>query len=175
MLFEIGTTLDPNFTNFLSGIPLIGESFVLFPIKIPLYLDKDLTGLVIDTEEKALNIETEIKPTFDGSPPDFSQRGVSSLVTVNMLSSRGSIGLSMLLALNDVVFGRLVKSEYRVSYLSGPIVVFGGLLHGFSTSQGIDDDLVRITMQIEKANAGTTIASTLLPVIGKSLNFPPGG
>jgi hypothetical protein len=51
-----------------------------------------------------------------------------------------------------MIFQRVVSREYSVSYLNGPTTVFNGLLHKLRTSVDADTDLMRISLQISKAN-----------------------
>lgn len=126
-------------------------------IPIPIVLNEKLTGIYVESESNNLDIETDIQPRYDKDPvtgltqpPIISQKGISSVVNVNMLAKRDSILLSVLLALSEQILGKTVSQEYKLSYFNGPIAIFRGLLHGFSTQVSADDDLVRITMQIQK-------------------------
>ncbi len=159
--------------NALSGIPLLADTVIdaalSIGVPIPLYLDERLTGVYVESENKAMDIDEIVQPRYDGLKPIVDQRAVNSLVTINMLANRNSVVLSVLLALNDMIFTRLISREYHVSYLNGPTAVFAGLLHGFSTQAGADDDLVRITMQLSKGNqAGlpANVASVLPKITG---------
>lgn len=152
-LFTEGETF-----NAISGIPVVGNFLTEnIGVPIPIYLDEKISGVFIESESKALDIDTETKVRYDGKPPDVKQRGVTNLITVNMLAKKNSDYLAVLLALNDMVFSRLVASRYNVTYLNGPTTVFNGLLHGFSAQASNDDDLMRITLQISKANLKATI------------------
>ncbi len=152
--------LNPLF-NALSGIPLIGSTFDL-GLPIPLYLDEKLTGLYVESEAKNLDLNQEIDARFDGGPPVYFQRMLNSSVTVNLLATRDSILLPALLALADLIVPKVVNRKYSLTYLNGPTVVFDGLLHSLSTSQGADDNLIRITLQIQKTHkAPENVAASL--------------
>jgi hypothetical protein len=154
--------------NAIAGIPLIGETIAKnVGLPIPLYLDEKLTGLYVESETKAIDIDTVVQPRNDGGAPLVDQRGLNSLITVNMLASKDSILLSVLLALNDIVFSKVVSKEYNVSYLNGSTAIFGGLLHGFSTQNGSDDDLIRIVLQLSKANQQGTTPNNVVSVLPK--------
>lgn len=58
--------------------------------------------------------------------------------------------LPVLLALSDMIIPKLVSGKYSLSYLNGSTVILGGLLQGLNTSEGADDNLIRITLQIQK-------------------------
>lgn len=145
--------------NALSGIPVIGGQDVtlnLIGIPIPIYLDERVTGVYIESETKSLEIDTTVDARADGSDARFSQRGLDNSVTVNLLANKDSILLSALLALNDIIFNKVVSREYSVSYLNGTTLIFNGLLHSFNTSVGTNDDLIRISMQLMKTHTKPT-------------------
>lgn len=153
--------------SFLEGVPLIGGALASAGVPIPLYLDEELTGLYVESETKAIDIETTVQARNDGGPPLIDQRGLNNLITINMLASQDSILLSVLLALNDIIFSKVVSKEYSVSYLNKTTTIFGGLLHGFSTQVGNDDDLIRITLQLSKGSENGTIPSNVTSVLPK--------
>lgn len=146
-------------------------------IPIPIVLSEKITGLYVDSESTNIDIETDIRPRYDKDPvtgltrpPDMNQRGVSSVVNINLLASKDAILLSVLIALADQILAKTVSQEYKLSYFNGPIAIFRGLLHGFSTQVDSNDDLIRITLQIQKPapNAAAQVASAaVLPrVVG---------
>src|SRR6185312_8408062 len=109
---------------------------------IPVYLDEKLTGLCIETESKNVDIETETVTLTDTTQdPQQNQRGLSSTVTITMKARRGSIGLTLLSALIDVVFKKTTAHEYSITYMHGAIIIFQGLLHGFEINENEDNDL----------------------------------
>lgn len=168
-----GPATAPTIQDKLSGIPVIGDFIGQIGTPIPIYLDENVSGIYVDNEAKALDIDTEVQVRYDGKPPDVSQRGLTNLITVNLLANRSSIMLSVLLALNDMVFSRVVAKNYNVSYLNGTTTVFNGLLHGFSTSTGSDDDLIRIVLQISKANQSKPIPANLNFIVPKLTGATP--
>jgi hypothetical protein len=152
----------------LAGIPIIGSTVSnLVGIPVPLYLDEKLTGIYVESETKAIDIDTNVQARSDGKPPSVDQRGLNNLVTINMIASRDSVILAVLLALNDQVFSKVVAKNYSINYFNGITTIFGGLLHGFSTTTGTNDDLIRITMQISKANSQSTAPSNVISVLPK--------
>lgn len=141
--------LNPLF-NAIEGIPKIGKTLAGIGIPIPIYLDERLTGLYVDTEAKNLDLDTEIKPRYDEKQPYVYQRLQNSSISVNLLATRDSVMLPVLLALSDMIIPKLVSGKYSLSYLNGSTVILGGLLQGLNTSEGADDNLIRITLQIQK-------------------------
>lgn len=69
--------------------------------------------------------------------------------------------------MNDLIFQKVVRQSYGITYLSGPTTVFNGLLHGFSSNVGADDDLYRVVMQISKGRGGSTIPKNQIEIISK--------
>jgi hypothetical protein len=160
---------NPKGANFnaISGIPLVG-SFIAknVGIPIPIYLDERVSGICVVDETKSIDVDTNPQQPFDiKTPIQVTQKGINSIVTVNMVAQKDSILLATLLALNDMIFARLVSQEYSITYLNGPTTIFDGLLHGFSSSQESNDDLVRVSLQISKANQKT-------PSPGSQINIP---
>lgn len=152
-LFTSGETF-----NAISGIPVVGDFLASnIGIPIPIYLDPDITGIQVESESKALDIDTESKQRYDGQPPEVKQRGITNLITVNLVASRTSDYLTVLLAMNDMIFSRLVSKHYNVSYINGATTIFNGLLHGFSANGDSDTDKMQITLQISKANLKATV------------------
>jgi len=144
-------------------------------IPIPIVLSETLTGIYVDNESSNIDIETDIQPRYDKNPvtgltqpPIISQRGISSVVNVNMFAKKDSILLAVLLALSEQILAKTVSQEYKLSYFNGPIAIFRGLMHGFSTQVSSEDDLVRITMQVQKPaglSAAVGAVQTVLPRI----------
>lgn len=117
---------------------------------IPIYLSEQLTGLFVDTENKNIDIDTTLDPLVDGSPLLVNQKALGSVLTVNLIGKKNSIGLSLFLAFTELLLDKLVSKQYAVTYINGAMTVFGGLIHGFSIDQNSNDDLIRIKLDISK-------------------------
>lgn len=162
----------------ISQIPVIGQLLAdNIAIPIPIYLDQNLTGILIESESKALDIDTDPKQKSNGKGGIIYQRGINNTVTINMLASKDSTLLTVLFALADQVFSRLVARNYSITYMNGSTTVFNGLLHGFSTNVTSDDDMLRVTLQLAK----TESKGPALPTFSQQLNaagrgvIPPTG
>jgi hypothetical protein len=92
-----------------------------------------------------------------------------------MTANKDSILLSVLLAFMDQAFQKVVSKNYSVTYLNGATTVFGGLLHGFSTSTDEDTNLIRIVLQISKANQDTPTPANLIFTLPKITGATPTG
>jgi hypothetical protein len=168
LIFTFPSILKVPGFNALSGIPIIGDEFINgLGVPIPIYLDERLTGIYIDREGKNIDIETNPLQTSDNRIV-YTQRGLGSITTVNLLAKKDAILLSSLLAFFEMIFARVVSQEYQITYLNGVTTIFNGLLHGVSTDQGADDDLLRITLQISKGKLNSPTQT------GEATQIPKG-
>lgn len=173
LIFSFKPELTANLFKGVAGLPVLGDVLPNIGIPIPIYLDENLTGIYVDSESKAIDIDTNVQARYDGKPPSVDQRGLNNLITVNMFANRESVMLAVLLALNDMVFQRVVQASYNVSYINGITTVFNALLHGFSTQEGSDDNLVRIVLQLSKANQSKPNPANLTSVLPKITGATP--
>jgi hypothetical protein len=162
--------------QFLSGIPIVGDDLagaLTGGLPIPLYLDENLTGILVKSETKTIAVETEVKGKTDGAKPKVNQRPIDSNVSINMVARKDSVVLAALLALNDQIFQKVVSQEYSISYLNGPTLIFNGLFNGMTCMGGDDDDLLHITLNISKGNQETTSPTAQNPEIAKTTGQTP--
>jgi hypothetical protein len=162
LIFTFPPALGIDFSKILGGIPLIGSALSDIGIPVPIYLDEGLTGIYIESESHSLDIDTDITPKYEQNIAGLTtttlvnQTGLNNLVTVNMLASKDSLILTVLLALSDMVFSRVTSGKYKIHYINKGTVVFGALLHSFQTSTNSEDTLLKITMQLQKNNQRKT-------------------
>jgi hypothetical protein len=180
LIFTFPPALSIDLGKVLGGIPVIGSSLTDIGIPIPIYLDENLTGIYIDSESKSLDIDTDIVPVYRNdntkSATNFiNQSGINNLVSVNMLANKNSLILSVLLALNDLVFSKLVSGKYNISYINGTTLIFGGLLHSFSVNSNSNDTLLKIQMQIQKNKNKPTVVNQYLSIAPTGPAPIPGG
>lgn len=173
LIFSFMPNLSQSLFNGLAGIPVLGDVLPKIGIPIPIYLDENLTGIYVESESNAIDIDTIVQARYDGKPPSVDQRGLNNLITINMLATKNSVMLSVLLAMNDMIFSRVVSKDYNVSYLNGATTVFNALLHGFSTHTAADDDLIRIVLQISKANQSKPVPPNLASALPKITGATP--
>lgn len=141
--------------NALSGLPLIGQGGALASVgvPIPIYLDEQLTGLYVQSENKNIDISTEQNDAANSTKPTITQKSISNTVSVNLVGKKDSIFVTALLALIDIAYPMLFKAKYRVSYLNGQTVVLGGLIQGITAQSQNDNELVDIAFTIHKADS----------------------
>lgn len=130
----------------LTSRPQIRATFAV----IPLYLSELLTGVYIDTESKNIDIDTDQNGLSSGLPAPVNQRPLGSVTSINLVGKRSSVGLTILLALAEMILDKVVSQEYEVTYINGAVSVYGGLIHGFSYEQGADNDLYKIKIDLAR-------------------------
>lgn len=164
--------LVPGVLDVANKIPVVtGASAQSFPLPIvPIYLSERLTGIVIDSESKNIDIDTTPETTTTGSDPSVYQKGLNSTIKVEMRASRNSIGVALFAAMADMIFPRVTSTEYSITYLHGAVTVFNGLLHSFSISQNTENDLYNMTLEISKIG---TAGKVSVPVVGKITGVVP--
>lgn len=149
-LFIFSIPPGPKTTQAISGIPILKDIVGNVGIPIPIYLDEQFTKLYVSAEEKAIDIDNDVVPQYAGGAQTF-QRPLDSIVTINLFGKKDSTALIILLAMCDLVFSKL-KYGYGISYLNGPTTLFGGVLKTFSTHVTNEDDLIRVVVQLSRAN-----------------------
>ncbi len=127
---------------------------------IPIYLSESLTGLYIETEDKSIEIESNIETLPLEADPKINQRGLNNTVKINLVASRDSIGLTLLTSMVDFIFPLVTSREYSITYLHGAITVFGGMIHSFSINQNSNNTLYQISLELVRVGI---IPKTLLP------------
>ena len=149
-------SVNPVF-NALSGLPLLGDTVSTaaknLGIPIPVYLDEQLTGLYVVSENKNVDIATEQNDAANSTKPFLTQKSISNTVSINLTGKTDSIFLAALLSLVDIAYPLLVKAKYRVSYLNGSTVIIGGLIQGITSQRSGDNNLVDVTLVIHKADS----------------------
>ncbi len=172
-----------NFFGPESVVPGVADVLDAVGLPIPIYLSERVTGIYVESETKSIDVITRIDPvttknalTQEVESAEVSQTASDSLLTVNLLCRRGSIMLTALLALMDLIVDRLVSGEYSMSYLNGATAIFGALLHRFGVSATSDSDLLKIELVLSTAvkDSPTPKAPiTAIPKIASAVT--PGG
>lgn len=168
--------------NFLKNVPGLEAEVKKIPVvsdivskiglpPIPLYLDEQTTGIYIASENKNVDIETVTETLKNGETPISNQKGISSIVTINMFANKDSVGLNLLSALVDVIFNKVSSKDYTISYLHGPITVFDGLLHQFSANQNNDNDLLDVQIQLVRANQNQLTGPPIVNRVGGTIEL----
>lgn len=156
ILFQLYKSL-PAANATLAKIPLTSapKTKATFAV-IPLYLDEKLTGIMVDTESKNIDIETKPDGLTSGEGGPVNQKPLGSIITVNLIAERNSVGLTVLLALSELLLDKAVAQEFEVTYMNGAITVFGGLIHSFSYDQGGDNTLMKVKLEIARGRPKQT-------------------
>lgn len=166
----------PEVTELLAKIPLVSDIPTLVDQPpIPIYLSENLTGLFIDAESKSIDASTQIETKSDGSEVSVNQKGIASIVSIDMLANKNSLGLALIAAMADQVLERMSSKEYFITYLHGSTTVFRGLLHSYSMNQTADDDLLRIRIELSRGDSKNLPNETpqKLPTLNRSTGTTP--
>lgn len=169
--------------NFTKAVPQVQSAISTIPvvstlvnkiglIALPIYLSKELTGLVIDTQSKKVDIETNIETLTNGEKPEATQKGLSSIVNVTLKCRNDSIGVMLISALIDQVFEKVTSKEYSMTYFNGAITVFEGLLQEYSVEESAENDLFQITLAIQRGGNSTQTKPPVVQV-AKSTGATP--
>ena len=156
--------------QFYKNIPSVSPTIATMPLTsdqpsrvttaiIPVYLSETITGVYIDTESKNIDINTDAASTTDGSPALMDQKLLGSITTINLVAKQGSVGLTIILALSELVLDKVTSREFEITYMHGAVTVFGGLLHSFSFDQGTQDDLYKIKIEISKGRPSSKVGA----------------
>ena len=150
--------------NVVKKIPIAGDFLSKnVGLPIPIYLDERLTGIYVKGESKAIDIETKLDAIDAKNAPIVSQKALSSITTVEMIASSKGVLLMTLIAFADLILTRVVSKQYNISYFNGPTIIANGVLHGFTTQLGENDDLVHINMAIASAPAPSSDIAPVTP------------
>lgn len=158
-----------------SAIPTVSESsYIDLPV-IPIYLSEKLTGIITDTEEKQVDIETDTETTVSGATPIVNQKGLSNVVRVVLHANRDSVGAVLLSALIDQIFEKLTSKEYSITYVHGATTVFNALINSYSVNANADNTLLTITIELSRSTVKPKAeASTGVPeVSGATIGVRP--
>jgi hypothetical protein len=168
MIFAFSKAVGDNL-GINGNIPLLSDFVTKIPlVPIPIYLDERITGVYITNEDKHIDIETQVQPKSDGTSGEVTQRGINSSVTIQMLGKVDSPIISILIAMADIIFDKVVKKEYSVTYINKSITIFSGLVQSFSVVQDKNTDIYQISMVLSKATGNSTIVKAAAPTIGNT-------
>lgn len=164
ILFHFKKKIPAPAASTVPSIPLLSNPFTTVDlIPIPIYLSERLTGLYIDTEDKAIEVDTQVDALPDGSDVITTQRPLTSTVKISMKASRESVGVTLLSAMIDLVFPKLTSKEYSITYIHGPVVVLNGLVHSFQINQNASDSLYSINIELINVVGAKKQAAPLVP------------
>lgn len=152
-------------------IPIVSaiEEMIDFP-PIPVYLSESLFGIVIDSESKNIDIQTDIETLTDGSAPKVNQRGANSTVSINLKGKKDSIPLTLLSAFLEQAFTKVSSQEYAITYLHGATTIFRGLLKSYAVDTQDNSDLQLIKIELttgESQPQKTATVPSPTPILNK--------
>ena len=135
----------------LSDIPVVSDIPTLVEQPpVPIYLSENLTGLYIESEDKNVDIQTDTETLSNGESPNINQKGISSIISINLIAKKDSVGMTLLSAMIDQVYEKVTSKEYAITYLHGATTVFRGVLHSFAVNQNSSNDLLSVKIELSK-------------------------
>lgn len=152
IIFQFGKKLfAATVTN--PNIPVADTGGTVVPLPpIPIYLSERLTGVVIDSEDKSVEIDTKTDSLNAGGTV-VTQKPITSTVKIKMMASRDSLGVKLFAAMSDLILPKLASNEYSITYMHDAVVILDGLLHSFSISQNSNDDRYNIDIELIKPSS----------------------
>ncbi len=159
----VGADISPS-------IPLVG-------IPIPIYLAENplkalgsfapggaagraisQSGIYVESETRSIDLTTKVEATSGIDPltqdikrPSVTQQVYDTQVTVNLIAQRDSVIVTAMIAMMEFIMNRLITRGYAIHYINKSTVIFGGLLHRFSTSINPNEDKIHIEMTLSTA------------------------
>jgi hypothetical protein len=156
IIFQFYKVIRNETTETVNGVAVQSTSVVRQTTSVvPIYLSRALTGIAVESASKNIDIQTDQNPLTSGESGPVNQKTLGSVTTVNLVANRGSVGLTILLAMFEQLLDKVVSKEYEVTYVDGAVTVFGGLIHGFSVDQNNNDTLQRIKIEISRGQKPT--------------------
>ncbi len=173
IIFQFSKLLPSFSAAVASSIPVVNNEPLFLPYPpIPIYLSRALTGLLIDSEDKNVEIDTDLDTLSDGDTHQVNQKGLASTVTINIRAKKDSIGLTLMSAMVDVVFDKVTSKEYSITYFHGPITIFNGVLQSFEINQNAENDMATIKVTLSRGTK-TPVKPASIPVVGKVVGALP--
>ena len=151
IIFQLSKLSGTGVAEAIKKIPFLAKdkNFIEQP-PIPIYLSENLTGLYVSSEDKNVDINTDIETSPEGTEASVNQTGIGSTVTVSLLAKKSSVGLTLLSAMIDLIFDKTTSKEYSITYMHGATTIFRGLITSYQVNQTNENDLLNITIAITK-------------------------
>lgn len=148
------------------GIKIGEDSLFNFDIpyfSIPVYLDEQLTGLLVDDHERSINIEYET----DGV--NNYEREISSDVAITIIARKDNVALQAFLALFEKILKYVNEKSYKIYFYYDDVFLTNAGLKDFnvSTRPNTDTRVVRFTLT-NRSEKSKSVAN-ILKQAGNSL------
>lgn len=165
IIFQFSKTVASTLAKNEQNIPVTSQepTQIDFP-PIPIYLSEQFTGLYIESEDKSIDLSTDVQTKTDGSSPDVNQKGIASTVSINLIGLRDSIGLNLICALADQILEKATAKEYTITYLHGATTIFRGILHSFSVNQTAENNKLAVKIDLSKGEK-TPVKTEVTPSV----------
>lgn len=156
----LGGTAPVLVFNF-GSVDILGFDVPLW--SIPVYLDENLTGILVDEHERSINIE------FETDGENNYERAISSDVRITLISQKDNIALKGFLALFEQVLKRVNTKAYKLYFYYDDVFMTDASLKDFNSSirQGTDTRVVTFTLT--NRSEKSQVLNTILKKVGDSL------
>lgn len=133
-----------------SALPGVIRDLLKNTAPIPIYLDEDLTGVAVISEDQNIQINSNtVASVNNDNSLEVLQRGLNNQIDINLQSNRNSIFMNIVLPILKVIFAqRLMNGNYNIAYFSQNNIIFNAKLANFVTEQNADDELVNIKISL---------------------------
>lgn len=149
------------------GIAIGADSFFNIEIplfSIPVYLDEQLTGILLDEHERSINIEYET----DGV--NNYEREISSDVKITLKARKDNIAFQAFLALFEQILKRVDPKLYKIYFYYDDVFMTNAGLKDFAVSTMQNTDTRVVTFTLTNRSEKSLVAEKILKNIGESLD-----
>ena len=127
------------------GIKIGEDSLFNFDIpffSIPIYLDEELTGILVDDHDRTINLEYET----DGV--NNYEREISSDVGITVIARKDNVAMNAFLALFEKILKYVNEKSYKIYFYYDDVFLTNAGLKDFnvSTRQNTDTRVVHFTL-----------------------------
>lgn len=136
----------------LTGISAVANDIigVAGGLPIPIYLDEQVTGMAVDSEDRTIAIETITQQPQNGEKATLNQKGITADLAINITCKKTSIFTQVILALAEQAYDLAVAKGCSVSYFHGAETLINGVMASLVTSQDSNSDLMKIQIRLNK-------------------------
>lgn len=145
----------------LSNPSIFGYEIPL--ISIPVYLDEELTGIVVDDHERTINVEYET----DGV--NNYERQISSDVKISIKAQKDNVAFQAFLSLFEQVLKRTNSSSYKLYFYYDDVFLTDAGLKDFNVSTIQNTDTRLVTFTLTNRSEESLSIQTILKNVGDSL------
>ena len=149
------------------GVDIAEDSIFNFDVPIvsvPVYLDENLTGILIDDHERSINVEFET----DGIGGNY-EREISSDVRLKIIANKDNVAFQGFLALFEQVLKRIPSKSYKIYLYYDDVFMTDASLKDFSVSTIDNTDTRMVNITLTNRSEKSKALASVLKNVGDSL------